>query len=438
MSRNFAATVGVNVGDNFFSPSAVTINVNDTVSWSWVGLSSHSSTSNTGLWDSGIHGRGFSFSRQFTAAGNFPYFCRVHPFQTGSVAVQQANSPPTVAITSPADGAIFNAPASFTIMATASDTDGSVTQVEFFRGASSIGIDAISPYTATLNDLAAGTYRISAVATDNAGAKATNSITITVNALPVVKITNPTDGLVVAAPASITVQADASDSDGSIAQVEFLSGSASLGVDTSSPYSIPTVSLASGTYTLLAVATDNRGAKATNSVNIIVNAVPTVAILAPANEATFAAPLTGIIQATASDSDGTVTKVEFFGNSTSLGSVANPPYDLTVTNLAAGIYTLTAVATDNQGATNISPTVTISVVTPMSIVAGNLQRLSATEFQFSYTANPGLNYVVERSANLPDFTPISTNSTGAGSVTFTDSAATNNQNFYRVRLFLNP
>ncbi len=343
-----AATVTVNVGDNFFSPSSTTINVSDTVSWSWIGFSQHSSTSNTGLWDSGIFGRGHTFSRQFTAAGNFPYFCRVHPFQTGSVSVQAANTPPTVTITSPSNNAVLNAPASFTLTASASDPDGSVAQVQFLQGTTSLGIDTTSPYSVTVNTLAAGTYGFSAVATDNAGAKATNSITI------------------------------------------------------------------------------------------IVNALPTVAILAPANGATLAAPWTGTIQATASDSDGTVAQVGFFSNSTSVGSVAKAPYDLTVTNIAAGAYTLTAVATDNRGATNTSPAVTISVVTPVPIVLGNPRRLSATEFQFSYTANPGLNYVVESSTNLPNFTAISTNAAGAGSVTFTDHAAANNFNFYRVRLLPNP
>src|SRR6266581_2948603 len=43
-----AATVPVSIGDNFFSPSSVTVNVNDTVTWTWAGANNHSSTSNTG------------------------------------------------------------------------------------------------------------------------------------------------------------------------------------------------------------------------------------------------------------------------------------------------------------------------------------------------------------------------------------------------------
>jgi len=68
----------VNVGDNFFAPTNVTINVNDQVKWTWIGSLQHSSTSDTGLWDSGLHSTGFRFTNTFTAAGSFPYHCTVH------------------------------------------------------------------------------------------------------------------------------------------------------------------------------------------------------------------------------------------------------------------------------------------------------------------------------------------------------------------------
>ena len=81
------ATLRVNVGDNFFNPAVANIKVNDTVRWVWIGGNDHSTTSSGGLWDSGEHDTGFEFSRQFTSAGNFPYFCTVHPNQNGRVSV---------------------------------------------------------------------------------------------------------------------------------------------------------------------------------------------------------------------------------------------------------------------------------------------------------------------------------------------------------------
>ena len=170
------------------------------------------------------------------------------------------------------------------------------------------------------------------------------------------------------------------------------------------------------------------------------NQPPSVSITNPANGGTFAAPWTGTIKATASDPNpgGSVTNVEFFTNSVSAGSVTTAPYNLTVNNVAAGSYTLTAVATDNGGVTTTSAAVTVSVVTPVVVVIANSQRLSVTQFQLTYSANAGLRYVVERSALLTDFAGINTNTAASSSVTFTDGAAGDGQNFYRVGRLPNP
>ncbi len=46
----------ISIGDFFFSPTAVTINVNDQVRWTWIGSAGHTTTSDTGLWDSSVKG----------------------------------------------------------------------------------------------------------------------------------------------------------------------------------------------------------------------------------------------------------------------------------------------------------------------------------------------------------------------------------------------
>jgi len=168
----------VSIGDFFFSPTAVTINVNDQVKWTWIGSVGHTSTSNTGLWDSGVKGNGSTFVTTFAASGSFPYHCTVHPFMTAGITVQAANIPPTIAITNPPNGSVLASPATFSIGANASDTDGSVTNVLFAQGTTSLGNVPNSPYLVTVHDLEAGDYAFSAVASDNGGAKATNVITI--------------------------------------------------------------------------------------------------------------------------------------------------------------------------------------------------------------------------------------------------------------------
>ena len=168
----------VNIGDFFFSPAAVTINVNDQVRWTWIGSIGHTTTSDTGLWDSGINGNGATFVNTFAAAGRFPYHCTVHPFMMGAITVQAANLPPTIAITNPPNGSVLAAPATFSIGAQASDADGSVANVLFLQGTASLGNVQTSPYLVIVHNLAAGDYMFAAVASDNGGLKATNAITI--------------------------------------------------------------------------------------------------------------------------------------------------------------------------------------------------------------------------------------------------------------------
>jgi plastocyanin len=171
------------------------------------------------------------------------------------------------------------------------------------------------------------------------------------------------------------------------------------------------------------------------------NVPPVVHITSPTNGATFAAPWTGTIHATASDPDGTVSKVQYFAGATLLGTVSNPAStntSFTVTNLAAGNYTLTAAATDNNGASTTSVGVAIKVVAPGMITLSSPKRLSATTFQFDYDAVVGLNYEVLRGGDLAALTSISTNTATTNLVTFTDSNATGAVNFYGVHLVPNP
>ena len=93
------------------------------------------------------------------------------------------NAAPTVAITSPANGATFTSPANITITATATDTDGTVTKVDFFDGATLVGTATSAPYTATIPNATTGAHVLTAQATDNAAAVTTSAaVNVTVNA----------------------------------------------------------------------------------------------------------------------------------------------------------------------------------------------------------------------------------------------------------------
>jgi hypothetical protein len=277
-----------------------------------------------------------------------------------------SNSAPTAAITSPANGTVFTPPANITINATASDSDGTVTKVDFYNGATLIGTDTTSPYSFAWNNVTSGIYSLTAVATDNGGATGTSApVSITVNAKPTVSITSPANNAQFTSPANITINATASDSDGTVSKVDFYQNGILLGTDTTSPYSFAWNSVGAGSYTLTAIATDNLGGATTSApIAIVVNPgnnPPSVSITSPANNAQFTAPANVTINATASDTDGTVTKVDFYQNGVLLGTDTTSPYSFAWNGVAAGNYALTAIATDNGGATKTSATVNIVV-----------------------------------------------------------------------------
>lgn len=186
------------------------------------------------------------------------------------------------------------------------------------------------------------------------------------NQAPTVTITSPSNNASFTAPASITINATASDADGTISKVEFFNGSTLLNTDTSSPYSFAWTNVGSGNYTITARATDNSGAVTTSTaVNVVVNApsnqLPTVTITSPANNANFNAPANITITANANDPDGTISKVDFYIGSTLLYSDVTAPYGIVWGNATAGTYSLTARATDNSGGVRTSTAVTVVV-----------------------------------------------------------------------------
>lgn len=80
------------------------------------------------------------------------------------------NLPPKVEVTNPRNETIFDAPANIEIRAEAADSDGRIARVEFFSGDKSLGTDATAPFSITWSGVAAGSYALTAKATDNLGA----------------------------------------------------------------------------------------------------------------------------------------------------------------------------------------------------------------------------------------------------------------------------
>jgi hypothetical protein len=100
------------------------------------------------------------------------------------------------------------------------------------------------------------------------------------NALPAVAITSPANGTTVAPATPISLTANATDSGGSIARVEYYANGVKLGQATVAPYSVPWTPILVGSYAIVAIAVDNVGGMALSPVvNLTVNATLTTITL---------------------------------------------------------------------------------------------------------------------------------------------------------------
>ncbi|NEM97760.1 Ig-like domain-containing protein [Pontibacter burrus] len=403
------------------------------------------------------------------------------PCRTGNyVATYNTSAPPNqapvITITSPANNSTFDADASITIKTNASDTDGSVSKVEFYNGTNKLGEDLTSPYEFAWTKVAAGIHDITAKATDDKGAITTSAIVrVTVNAAPVM------------CPCSVFRSSDAptgimfndgqglqlgmkfrSSVNGFITGVRFykqsgntsthtgqlytstgmLVGSVAFNNETASgwqqaEFSTPVAITANTTY-IISYHSSNGQYAATNpyftqaisngplralvngedgpngvykysstpafpndnylSANYWVDVVftpdgeqgnkaPVISITAPANNTSFTAPASIAISASATDTDGLVSKVEFYNGNTKLGedTEGSNGWNFTWTNVTAGNYTLTARATDDKGATTTSSAVNIAVNAtdnrPPVLVTPISDQFATIGVAYSYTFN---------------------------------------------------
>ena len=189
-----------------------------------------------------------------------------------------------------------------------------------------------------------------------------------INQPPVVSISSPIKSSSFIAPATITIDANASDPDGSVIKVEFYSGTSKLGEITAIPYAYTWKEVPAGTYSLTAVATDNQGLRTfSTAVTVVVeksatvvNQLPSVSIKIP-NEKKPKKHDNVVIIAEASDPDGTISKVELKSGNVTIAEMTTAPYVYIMQNVDTGTYLISATATDNLGAVSISDAIELRV-----------------------------------------------------------------------------
>jgi hypothetical protein len=143
-----------------------------------------------------------------------------------------------------------------------------------------------------------------------------------------------------------------------------------------------------GNYSLTIIATDNLSAKTTSSaISISVinnisapNMPPVVKILNPHKGNAYANLSSVEIDATASDPDGTISKVEFYNGKVKLVELTSAPYTYIWKDVAAGNYSITAVATDNLNDTTLS--------SPVEFVVGTITKYDGNSDVVKLFPNP--------------------------------------------------
>lgn len=131
------------------------------------------------------------------------------------------------------------------------------------------------------------------------------------------------------------------------------------------PTSLPSAAGGSPAYIGFTGATGGVASRQTvTGFTFALNNPPQITLVAPTNGAVFTAPTNILLSANASDPDGSISKVEFFQGASKLGETITAPYQLTWFNVPAGLYSLTAKATDDSGATTTSSASAIQVTAP--------------------------------------------------------------------------
>jgi hypothetical protein len=270
---------------------------------------------------------------------------------TFSLGANAQNLAPTVSIAAPSANASFVAPASIGMSATASDADGSVTGVAYYRDGTLIGSSSVAPYSVNWTSAPVGTYSITARATDDKGAvtiSAPVSVLVKSNVAPTVSVSSTGTPNDMVGPATVSLAATASDSDGTITEVAFYNGGTLLGTVTSSPFTFRWTNVAVGNYGITARATDDKGAVTASGpvyISVKTNTPPTVGIASPQAPATFYGPGTLTVSVNVADTDGTVSKVDYYNGQTLVHTSTVSPFSFLWLNPPPGTNSITAKAT---------------------------------------------------------------------------------------------
>jgi hypothetical protein len=162
------------------------------------------------------------------------------------------------------------------------------------------------------------------------------------------------------------------------------------------------------------------------------NQPPVVAFTRPAANTSISASTALVLEATASDPDGSIQKVEYYSGVNKIGEASSAPYSLAWSGGNIGLNTLSAVATDNSGARSAASTVSFNILAalPPAPVKFRAAVASSSTIQLAWSSNPGTQtgFHLYRSADAVNYTLCATVS--GSSTTWTDSGLSPNTLYY--------
>ncbi|TQV86554.1 glycosyl hydrolase family 18 protein [Aliikangiella coralliicola] len=363
----------------------------------------------------------------YTMHGKLPKCNRLNPTlanKLNEVFATGCQGCPNVRITSPSSNDHFAPGSNIVIEVAASDADGSITKVDYYANGNQIGSSSSAPFSFTWNNVAEGTYDLTATAYDNNNNnKESPKVRIAVNEdhlRPEVSITKPDDQIVQDQLASVTLEASAVYDNGNITSVEFAIGNTTINGSSSGNnlYSAQWNPTRYGEHQLSVTATNNVGYSKTVSKTFsiiqctgtpwdasavynggaevlydgkiyrakwwtrgdqpdvsnvwdfvkdcdptIPDPAPVVNITSPADGAVFNLGTAIEFSVNAADENGSVIKVDFYSNDSLIATSTSEPYTTTISNAAVGNYALKAIATDNDNNSGAA-VVNISVQDP--------------------------------------------------------------------------
>ena len=270
--------------------------------------------------------------------------------------VTSANVPPIVDVG--VDMVVTTTSTPFSVMATSSDTDGTVVSTFWTQESGPTATFSQSTNQLNLISVVEGIYIFRLTVTDDLGATAFDEIKIIVNSA--VSNQQPTvdagtDQIINLPTNSTNLLGTASDSDGSITSYSWakINGPTGINLQNETTTTLSVNNLTAGIFTFRLTVMDNDGGVNFDDVLVTVNDANQAPIANAGSNQTINLPLnTLVIMGSGTDLDGTIASYQWTkinGPSVVMSNTSTP--NLSLSNLLEGSYSFRLTVTDDDGAT---------------------------------------------------------------------------------------